>query len=67
MQQLENLKKLKLVDKENRVTNATLLSFGKVNIGYNVYIGWLKTPSFTIDDRMFNNALFDVIEDVMHF
>lgn|GEM_PF-6807501 len=39
MQQLENLKKLKLVDKENRVTNATLLSFGKVNIGYNVYIG----------------------------
>ncbi|TJY60075.1 hypothetical protein FAZ19_23305 [Sphingobacterium alkalisoli] len=41
---IENLKKPKLINKENRITNAAWLLFGKGNIGYNVHMGRLTPP-----------------------
>lgn len=62
---VDNLKKLKLINKEGQVTNAAWLLFGKGNIGYNVHMGRLKTPSYIIDDRMFNGSLFETVEEAM--
>lgn len=63
---LDSLKKLKLI-KGSQITNAAWLLFGKDNIGYNVHLGRLKTPTYIIDDRMLNTSLFETVENVMQY
>ena len=62
----ENLEKLKLI-KGDAITNAAWLLFGKESTGYNIHLGRFKTPSFIIDDKMFNGTLFDMVEDTMRY
>jgi len=64
---MDNLRKLKLIDRANRITNAAWLLFGKGDIGYNVHMGRFKTPSYIIDDRMLNGTLFETVEDIMRY
>lgn len=62
----DNLTKLRLL-KDNTVTQAAYLLFGKENIGYNVHIGRFKTPSLIIDDKIFHGNLFRTVEDAMQY
>ncbi|WP_164111678.1 MULTISPECIES: ATP-binding protein [Sphingobacterium] len=61
-----SLEKLKLIN-GNEITNAAWLLFGKGNIGYNIHLGRFKTFTFIIDDRMFNAALFQAVDDIMQY
>lgn len=63
---LESLEKLSLV-KGQLVTNAAWLLFDKGSTGYNVHLGRFKTPSYIIDDRMYNGTLFDMVEEIMRY
>lgn len=61
-----SLEKLKLIN-GNQITNAAWLLFGKGNIGHNVHLGRFKTPTFIIDDKMLNGALFQVIDEIIQY
>ena len=63
---IENLEKLKLVNK-SVITNAAWLLFAKGHTHYNVHLGRFKTPSLIIDDKMYYGTLFEVVEDAMRY
>lgn len=63
---ISSLEKLRLINR-GQITNAAWLLFGKGNIGYNVHLGRFKTPTFIIDDKMLNGALFQVVEEIMNY
>lgn len=41
--------------------------FAADNTEYNVHLGRFKTPSFIIDDKMFNPTLFEAVEETMNY
>jgi ATP-dependent DNA helicase RecG len=63
---IENLEKLRLIS-NSKITNAAYLLFAKHDIGFNVHLGRLKTPSYIIDDKMLNGSLFEVVEETMNY
>jgi ATP-dependent DNA helicase RecG len=63
----DNLKKLKLINNEGKITNAALLLFSKEDISYNIHLGRFKTPEMIIDDKMLRMSLFDAVEATMKF
>jgi ATP-dependent DNA helicase RecG len=63
---LQSLEKLKLI-KGKIITNAAWLLFAKESIGYNVHLGRFKDPSLIIDDKMYNDSLFEVMEETMRY
>ncbi len=60
------LEKLKLI-KDDKLTNAAVLLFSKSDIEYAVHIGRFKTPDIIIDDNIYKETLFELVELIMKY
>ena len=62
----ECLEKLKYISGD-KVTNASVLLFGKGESSYNVHLGRFKTESMIIDDKMLRHTLFEAVEETQKY
>ena len=63
---IKSLEKLKLI-KDEKITNACYLLFGKDETDYNIHLGRFKTESLIIDDKIVRATLLEAVEILMKY